>query len=149
MFGGEYSLESMYTRFLEFQQTEIFSLEYLVKGDKLYFLEINLRNDGNGYSPTFGGVNLPYLWAMDAVGEDMSQYPRIITKSFHAQVESTDFSYLKKNPTKILSWLIDTVRTECYMVANKKDIEPWNEIVRHKNIFIKYPYKYYINYYYG
>lgn len=119
----------------------IFSLEYLVKGDKLYFLEINLRNDGNGYSPTFGGVNLPYLWAMDAVGEDMSQYPRIITKSFHAQVESTDFSYLKKNPTKILSWLIDTVRTECYMVANKKDIEPWNEIVRHKNIFIKYPYK--------
>ena len=27
-----------------------------------YFLEINMRNDGNAYCVTSAGVNLPYIW---------------------------------------------------------------------------------------
>ena len=39
----------------------LFSVEFLLSNSgEAYFLEVNLRNDGNGYLPTYGGVNLPY-----------------------------------------------------------------------------------------
>lgn len=41
----------------------LFSIEFLIKGDKAYFLEINLRNDGCCYLYTSAGVNYPYIWA--------------------------------------------------------------------------------------
>ena len=105
----------------------LFSIEYLVKGGKHYFLEVNLRNDGNGYAPTFGGVNLPYIWVMDALGYDVSGFKRHIVSSFHAQIETTDFGYILRKPYKILSWLYDTIMTECYMVASSADPDPWKE----------------------
>lgn len=41
----------------------LFSMEFLRgKDGKDYFLEINMRNDGNAYCVTMAGVNLPYLW---------------------------------------------------------------------------------------
>ena len=41
----------------------LFSVEFIrdQEGDD-YFLEINMRNDGNGYCVTCAGVNLPYIW---------------------------------------------------------------------------------------
>ena len=115
----------------------IFSLEYLVKGDKHYFLEINLRNDGNGYAPTYGGVNLPYIWALDAMGADVSEYKRKIEKDFYAQVELTDYGYLKCKPYRILRWLIDAFKTECFYVANKQDPKPWEELLCQERFFVR------------
>lgn len=115
----------------------IFSLEFLVKGDKHYFLEINLRNDGNGYAPTYGGVNLPYIWALDAMGADVSEFKRIIGDGFYAQVELTDYGYLKCKPYKIMKWLIDAFKTECFYVANKKDPKPWEELLRRERFFVR------------
>lgn len=115
----------------------LFSIEYLVKGGKQYFLEVNLRNDGNGYAPTFGGVNLPYIWVMDAVGEDVSKLKRQIEKDFYAQVETTDYGYLKCKPYMLFIWLYDIVKTECFLVANKIDPYPWEEIVRHEKFFVR------------
>lgn len=115
----------------------IFSLEFLSKGHNHYFLEVNLRNDGNGYAPTYGGVNLPYIWAMDAAGEDVQMLKRQIEKDFYAQVETTDYAYLKCKPYMLIKWLYDTVNTECYLVANKKDPEPWGEIMRHEKFFVR------------
>lgn len=41
----------------------LFSIEFLRGSDGCdYFLEINMRNDGNAYCVTTAGVNLPYLW---------------------------------------------------------------------------------------
>ena len=40
----------------------LFSIEFLQSNGNIYFLEINMRNDGNGYVPTSAGVNLPFLW---------------------------------------------------------------------------------------
>ncbi len=115
----------------------IFSLEFLVKGDKHYFLEINLRNDGNGYAPTYGGVNIPYIWALDAIGGDVSEYKRIIEDDFYAQVELTDYGYLKSKPYTILNWLIDAFKTDCFYVANKQDPKPWEELLRRERFFVR------------
>ncbi len=41
----------------------LFSVEFMRGKDGVdYFLEINMRNDGNAYCVTTAGVNLPYLW---------------------------------------------------------------------------------------
>ena len=43
------NLESLYRAIKEVGYTGLFSVEFVKRGDKYYFLEINFRNDGNGY----------------------------------------------------------------------------------------------------
>lgn len=41
----------------------LFSVEFIRDiNDIDYFLEINMRNDGNAYCVTCAGINLPYIW---------------------------------------------------------------------------------------
>ena len=55
----------------------LFSMEFLRGRDgRSYFLEINMRNDGNAYCVTTYGVNLPYLWYNHCVGAE-SAVPQI------------------------------------------------------------------------
>ena len=102
----------------------LFSVEFLRARDgKDYFLEINMRNDGNAYCVTSAGVNLPYLWYKYADNPDS-----IIT-------EQTDFSKpiywlpeddlrsIKKiGPTK---WLKQWISADSHAYANKKAPKPF------------------------
>lgn len=46
----------------------IFEAEFLLgQNDERYFLEINFRNAAFSYAHTYGGVNLPYIWASAAI----------------------------------------------------------------------------------
>lgn len=50
----------------------LFSIEFLRdKENKDYFLEINLRNDGNAYCVQSAGVNLPYIWSYYQVTQEL------------------------------------------------------------------------------
>ena len=49
--------------------TGIFETEFLIdENDELYFLEVNFRNSTWSYAYTYGGYNMPYLWAKAAGG---------------------------------------------------------------------------------
>ena len=51
----------------------VFSVEFMITDTNAYFLEINLRNDGTVYCTTQSGVNIPALWAMSALGKNISK----------------------------------------------------------------------------
>lgn len=101
----------------------LFSVEFLrAKNGKDYFLEINMRNDGNAYCVTSAGVNLPYLWYKYADNPDS-----IIT-------EQTDFSkpiyWLPEDDLRSIKkigpykWLKQWTSADSHAYANKKDPKP-------------------------
>lgn len=100
----------------------IFSMEFMVKGQQSYFLEINLRNDGTQFCFKGAGVNLPLLWAKSTMGEDISKYCTRMEKKY-CMVE---VNYLKnmdwRHPlTAFKEWR----HTSLFALADRKDWKPF------------------------
>lgn len=101
----------------------LYSMEFLVYNDKAYFLEINLRNDGNMFYVTAADVNLPLLWVWDITNNDISHLQQNIT---HTVYGMTEISYIKY--FKLKKWrqgLKDWYRSNCFSIFYKKDIMPF------------------------
>lgn len=129
----------------EIGYTGIFCAEFLIdKNDELYFLEINLRNSGWSYASTYGGYNMPYLWAKASLERclDMSIIePR---KRFTAIAEWDDYEVsVKTGQISFLTWLKSFLGANCHYSFNWKDPLPFLRCIyrplinRIKRIFIK------------
>ena len=111
--------------------TGLFSAEYLYKEGKFYFLEVNFRNDGNGYVPTCAGLNLPYIWCESCVNgkflnikEDILKYP------CYFMVEISDFINAINGKITLKRWWIDRCKTDCFLLYNKEDKSPFYRELR-------------------
>lgn len=123
--GFEYDEEAC-KRFIEAcEYTGLFSLEFIRgKDGKDYFLEINFRNDGNAYVVTKAGVNLPYIFFLNAIGEDYSSEVR---KPISKQVSMPvikDFKTVFQGRVSIFQWIKDLKRTNCFFYKDKEDPVP-------------------------
>lgn len=103
----------------------LFSIEFVVKNDKLFFLEINLRNDGNGYVPIADNVNLPYIYYLDSIGREIADEKKEIKKSIYFMIEINDIKYMLKKPLSPVKWLKSLFKTDCFLLWSKKDIKPF------------------------
>lgn len=112
----------------------LFSVEFLLCDDKAYFLEVNLRNDGNGYLPTFGGVNLPYQWFLSVTDQcdKLALLPRIIASDFVMMREFTDIMIPIKYGYPFIKWISDFFKTDCFLYWNKKDKIPYFYFLMYK-----------------
>ena len=123
----------------------IFSAEFLIdENDDLYFLEINLRNSGWSYSSTYGGYNMPYLWAKACIEKDIDMSLIKPKEKIIAMAEQEDFQMaVKEQKMSILSWLKDFVTADCHYFSNWKDPFPFMAFIaefffrRIKRIFVK------------
>lgn len=106
----------------------IFEAEFLIdeKG-KLYFLEINFRNSTWSYAYTYGGLNLPYQWAVSTLNGNIDFSSSMIRKKpFTAMAEFNDFrSVVKTGEVSIFKWLVQAYKTNCHYYYNKKDSSPF------------------------
>lgn len=109
-------------RFLEaIDYDGIFSMEFMVKGEESYFLEINLRNDGTQFCFEGAGVNLPLLWAKEAMGEDISSYPMHLEQKY-CMVEVNYLKYMDwHHPKKAFQEWRDT---SLFALVEKEDWKP-------------------------
>ncbi len=109
-------------RFLEaIDYDGIFSMEFMVKGEEAYFLEINLRNDGTQFCFEGAGVNLPLLWAKETMGEDISSYPMHLEKKY-CMVEVNYLKYMDwHHPIKAFK---EWRNTSLFALVEKKDWKP-------------------------
>lgn len=110
----------------------LFSLEFIRGKDGVdYFLEINMRNDGNAYAVTAAGVNLPFIWVASCIGEDIVLEAGNKVNSIIVMPELVDVYQMLSGRITLRKWLSDIKRTNCFLYYNKHDKRPfYAEIIR-------------------
>lgn len=107
--------------------TGIFCAEFLIdEKDDLYFLEVNLRNSGWSYASTYGGYNMPYLWAKASI-EDGLDFKGIRSKEkFTAMAEYEDYQMsVRTKEISFLTWFKSFLTADCHYLANWRDPSPF------------------------
>lgn len=102
----------------------LFSIEFIVKGNKYYFLEINMRNDGNGYMSTGAGLNLPLIWYHYCCGITDKSKSLSLIKPFYFMSEETDYKHISGGHLTLANWLSCLHKTNSFFILNKRDIKP-------------------------
>lgn len=108
--------------------TGLFSAEYLLYKGKYYFLEINFRNDGNGYVPTAAGINLPYLWYLSCTGVPDNMLLSDLSPLYPCYFMSdiTDFlTHVMRKKLAFKQWNKERRKTKCFLLYNSKDNAPF------------------------
>lgn len=123
-----------------------FEVEFLVDNkDELDFLEINLRSSMRMYACTYGGINLPFLWAKSML-ENNIDFDSIQPKKefFSAMYEPADYAqYVATKKLGYMRWLNDLRKADLKFLYNKNDKRPafkyWTKAIRN---MVKYKLKF-------
>lgn len=103
----------------------IFDMELMFSKDKVYFIELNFRNGAYGYAFTKAGVNLPVLWCLDAIGQDISAESKLINKEVNLMSESADFRNVFDNNLRLMKWIVQFLKADVHLILNKYDLKPF------------------------
>ena len=132
-----FDIENLYILIKNYHYNGLFSVEFLIYNDIPYFLEINFRNDGNGYFPGYGGVNLPVKLFQRYEGHPV-ETDLLISSSFTMMREYNDFKWFKNNTYSIWDWINDIRKVNVFQYWNKKDIKPFFSFISsHLHDYIK------------
>lgn len=108
--------------------TGIFSVEFLMDDNgNNWFLEINFRNSTWSYAYTYGGYNMPYLWAAGTLFGKIDDSNISLKKEFTAMAEYEDYEMMvrsKKISQK--QWIKDYKNADIHFFANKDDPGPFS-----------------------
>lgn len=112
----------------------LFSVEFLRdKEGNDYFMEINMRNDGNAYVVTKAGVNLPYLWYLYNTKGLIPEGQKIcFEKSIYFMPELQDFKNVLNGSINLFKWLGQLWHTEAKAVWDLKDPAPFFRMMLNK-----------------
>lgn len=104
----------------------LFSVEFMhnKKDDKIYFTEINFRNDGENSFIVHGGVNLPYLHYCDLFGLPLKVY-NPIKESKKYIWEGVHFSGLIQGDESFKDWIMDLYGCDGFLYYFKDDRKPF------------------------
>ncbi|MDE5611502.1 MAG: ATP-grasp domain-containing protein [Odoribacter sp.] len=105
--------------------TGLFSIEFIRYEGKNYFLEINFRNDGNGYIPVAAGVNLPYLLCLSLLGIENENMQMTVHKPYFFMADFRDFRHIFDKRLTLQRWWKDLRKTDIFLVYNKYDKTPF------------------------
>lgn len=104
----------------------IFSVEFMCQGNKYYFLEINLRNDGLGYIYTAAGANYPLLWTLYVKGELTENHiNRLDIKMPFYVMHENDIYNLVEGKVSLWQWMKDFHRSDAFLIMNRRDPMPF------------------------
>ena len=96
-----------------------FSVEFLHKDNKNYFMEVNFRNEGLAYAATVAGANLHALYLTPDMEIDKNKVHEVYMMNY-----SLDFLYVKDGTISLWTWIRDFLRTKCFININFKDLNP-------------------------
>ncbi len=102
-----------------------FSFEYGLTGDKAFFFEVNLRNDGTSDYFNQAGANIPLAYVYSSVGIDYSNLPTKVSKDAWFIDEIFDYENVIKRTIKKEQWKKEKSEATVFKYYNKNDLEPW------------------------
>lgn len=116
----------------------LFSLEFIRdKNGRDYFLEINLRNDGNAYCVQTAGVNLPLIWFKYAISRELPDFKESISKPVFF---IPDFIDMKAGIKKegLFGWIYQFFTAKSHSLFNLRDMGPFiYELKRRIRVYMR------------
>ncbi len=104
----------------------LFSVEFIRdKSGNDYFMEINLRNDGNAICATAAGANLHYLWYKFNAENFIPQDCTILKREVFVQPDFDDMFLAKRGEITWIEWIKTWCSADCHMEFDKRDIVPF------------------------
>ncbi len=126
-------LNNVYTFLHNLGYIGIFDMEFLYADGKVYFIEVNFRNGGNGYSLTKAGVNIIYYWYIEATGFDTYSMRKIISKDLKFMMDTRDVRHVLNGDLKLIKWIKDLLSTKAFLFFNIRDLRPFAyKIIKYK-----------------
>lgn len=101
----------------------LFSVEYVYKDGIYYFLEINLRNDGNGYVITSAGMNEPLIFCLGMTGT-INRYSPSLKLPYYFMSDENDINHVVRREISFSQWFKDYKKTDVFLRYNDKDSAP-------------------------
>ncbi len=116
--------------------TGLFEVEFLVdENDEKWFLEVNFRLPLSNYACTYGGENLPFLWAKSMLSGQVESADAVKTREeFTFMNEVSDFmTSVVNKEVPFKTWLKELRNCDCLVLYHKNDTRPfyfyiWNRL---------------------
>lgn len=104
-----------------------FSVEFLHRRGKNYFMEVNFRNDGLAYVATAAGANIHAKYVDDRISFDSGKIRNIYAMNF-----SIDPLHIREGRISKWQWIRDFIRSRVFINACFRDLAPFIAHYRHK-----------------
>jgi predicted ATP-grasp superfamily ATP-dependent carboligase len=123
----DYKFDNVAEALREVGYSGLFSMEFIRdKSGNDYFMEINFRNDGNAYSVTAAGVNLPYLWYLFHTNLNLFYTENLkVENQIYVMPEISDFSLMCHGVVSFKQWWKEFRGVDFFMLYNKEDKKPF------------------------
>lgn len=115
----------------------LFSVEYGIVGDKAYFYEINLRNDGTSHLFFQAGANLPLIWTKSLLGEDCAGIPAKVVRGAVFMDELFDSVNIGRKGLTSRQWRAQKEAVSLFKYYDKDDMEPYR-FVKKRSGYLKF-----------
>ena len=106
----------------------LFSFEYGMIGNKAYFFEVNLRNDGTSHYFFQAGANIPLAYVYSCVGKDYSEIPVKTSKKAWFIDEVFDVENVIKGVISKEQWKKEMAEATIFKYYDREDQEPWKTV---------------------
>lgn len=103
----------------------LFSVEFIRDKQGIdYFLEINMRNDGNAYCVKCAGVNLPFIWCASLLGKDITKLKKDISKSVYFIPDFID-AKMGIESVGFIKWVYQFFAAKSHSLYSVRDMKPF------------------------
>ncbi len=118
---------SMISAFLErIEYFGPFSFEYGLMGDKAYFFEVNLRNDGTSHYFYQAGANIPLAYVLSCVGMDYSCISTQVKGDNNWFIDEVyGVEDVLTGKVSLKQWNKEKTEATIFRYYSEEDIEPW------------------------
>lgn len=113
----------------------LFSFEYGLKDKKVYFYEVNLRNDGTSHLFFQAGANLPLAWVYDCIGENMEVQTFVTSDRWHINEFYDKINVLRGKISK-QEWKKEFELASVFHYYASDDLAPWRYEKRWSWLFL-------------
>lgn len=128
--GVDVSLISQFLEHIDYVGP--FSFEYGKVGNKAYFFEVNLRNDGTSHYFYQLGANIPLAYVYSAAGLDYTKIPTEISRDGVFVDEIFDVENVLHCKLSMRQWKSDRKEATVYKYFDKQDIHPYQIVQKGK-----------------